>query len=74
MNQNPLINSVMQEIERMDDSAKLQIAEMVLRSLKEKNFQQQQKRYFFRDLQGKEPGLWEEEGGVEEFIRKERES
>jgi len=74
MNQNQLINSVMQEIELLDDSAKIEVAEMVLRSLREKKNQQQHKRFFFRDLQGIEPGLWEEEGGVEEFIRKERES
>ncbi|MCL2347956.1 MAG: hypothetical protein FWC50_06790 [Planctomycetaceae bacterium] len=74
MNQDKLINNVMREIELLDDSAKLQVAEMVLRSLREKTSQQQQKRYFFRDIQGKEPGLWDEEGGIDEFIRKEWES
>jgi hypothetical protein len=36
MNQTKLLSNVMRDIELLDDSAKLQVAEMVLRSLREK--------------------------------------
>ena len=75
MNQDKVINDVMREINTLDDAAKLQMAEMVLRSLREKSAIQekpQEKTASFADLQGIGRGLWDEEGGVDEFIRKMR--
>ena len=77
MNQDKVINDVMREIELLDDSAKWQVAEMLLHSLRATTSKEEtpnEKKTRFADLKGIGKGLWDEDGGVDEFIRKERES
>ena len=77
MNQDKVINDVMREINTLDDAAKWQVAELVLHSLRDttsKNETPKKKNACFADLKGIGKGLWDEDGGVDEFIRKERES
>ena len=88
MNQTQLLNTVMRDIELLGDSAKLQVAEMVLRSLRERivgpdRYSGQQscrhignepKEPTIRlvDLQGIGRGVWSRDGSIDDFIREER--
>ena len=74
MNQNKLLSSVMQDIALLDDSSKLQVAEMVLRSLRERIGNEPKETVRFADLQGIGRGVWSKDGSIDDFIREERES
>ena len=75
MNQDKLLNNVIRDIELLDDSAKLQVAEMVLRSLRGKiSNEPNEKAVRFVDLQGIGCGVWNKDGSIDDFIREERES
>ena len=90
MNQTQLLSTVMRDIELLDDSAKLQVAEMVLRSLRERivgpdrysgqqscrhiGSEPKEQTVRFADLQGIGRGVWSQEGSIDDFIREERES
>ena len=77
MNQENLVDNILREISVLDDSAKLQVAENVLRSLREKITTQetpQEKKASFADLQGIGRGVWSKDGNIDDFIREERES
>ena len=75
MNQNQLLGTVLRDIELLDDSAKLQVAEMVLRSLRERiGGEPKEPTVRLVDLQGIGRGVWSRDGSIDDFIREERES
>ena len=75
MSQTQLLSTVMRDIELLDDSAKLQVAEMVLRSLRERfGSEPKEQTVRFADLQGIGRGVWSQDGSIDDFIREERES
>ena len=75
MNQDKLLDTVMRDIELLDDSAKLQVAEMVLRSLRGKiGNEPKEQTVRLADLQGIGRGVWSKDGSIDDFIREERES
>ena len=75
MNQNQLLSTVIRDIELLDDSAKLQVAEMVLRLLRERiGSEPKEPTVRFADLQGIGRGVWSQDGSIDDFIREERES
>ena len=75
MNQNQLLGTVMRDIELLDDSAKLQVAEMVLRSLRERiGNEPKEPTVRLADLQGIGRGIWSRDGSIDDFIREERKS
>ena len=83
MSQVQLLSTVMRDIELLDDSAKLQVAEMVLRSLRERivgpeyrhiGSESKDQTVRFADLQGIGRGVWSQDGSIDDFIREERES
>jgi len=87
MNQTQWHNAVMRDIELLDDSAKLQVAEMVLRSLRERivgpdrysgqqscrhiGSEPKEQTVRLADLQGIGCGVWSNDGNIDDFIREE---